>query len=104
MIAIVDNRSLAELARHVSRTLDVQLHARESSYYGDPYYGGSAGSDLKLTLNEDPQFREGDPPEERRFAPHAPDAPYLLWEAEDEADVVERLRAAGLDARVVADS
>jgi hypothetical protein len=104
VIVICDDRSFAEVARDVSSVLGVVLDARESSYWGDPYFSDGSDDGLKLTLNSDPQFRDGDPPEESRFAPQAPEAQYVLWDADSESEVVERLRTAGIDARTVASS
>jgi hypothetical protein len=101
VIAIVSTESLEEIASHVSEVLGVSLHPRESSYYGDPYYSAWPESELKLTLNRDPQYLPGDPPEERFFLAEAQDAQFVLWEADPEDERVELLRAGGLNARVV---
>jgi hypothetical protein len=46
-------------------------------------------------------YLPGDSPDERYFVSEAPDAQFVLWDADDEDATVERLEDGGLHARVV---
>ena len=84
------------VAEKVAAALGVALVPRESSYWGDPYYSGWPKSEIKLTENLDPMFRQGDPPEERWFCSEARDASYLIWETQGNEAVLAALQDARL--------
>ena len=98
LVAIKSSESIEAVAARVSTALGVALRPRESSYLGDPYFSGWPESDIKVTANLDPMFREGDPAGERWFSSSASDAAYLVWETVDPVQAATTLRAAGLDA------
>ena len=96
LIAIWSPEPIEMVAEKVAAALGVALVPRESSYWGDPYYSGWPKSEIKLTENLDPMFRQGDPPEERWFCSEARDASYLIWETQGNEAVLAALRDAGL--------
>jgi hypothetical protein len=49
-------------------------------------------------------YLAGDPPPERFFVSDAPTAPFVLWDADLEDELVTRLRARGVDALVIPDA
>jgi hypothetical protein len=106
LVGIASGDAIDRVAVRVTAALGVPFHARESSYYGDPYYSSPLPeSSLKLTENADPQFLPNDPPEDAYFVAKASDCRYILWCDDDwggeMATVVDRLRAVGLSARVI---
>jgi hypothetical protein len=62
LIGIKSEKPIEVVAKKVSEALGVPLLRRDSAYWGDPYYSGWPTSDVKLTENLDPMFREGEPP------------------------------------------
>ena len=107
-VAIASRDTIDRVAVQVAAALGVPFHARESSYFGDPYFSSPPpGYSLKLTANADPQYLPEDPPDEVYFVAGASDCQYILWcdddWAEETAAIADRLRAAGLVARVVED-
>jgi hypothetical protein len=96
LIAIKSNESIDALSAIVSAAIGIELHPRESSYWGDPYYSGWPDSEVMLTANLDPTFQQGDSPQERWFSSSSRDAPYLLWELPDRHAALVALSHAGL--------
>ena len=105
LVGIISSDPIADVAARVGAALGVELHQRESSFLGDPYYSSPPPDySLKLTENRDPVYLPGDPPDEIYFAPAAPDCRYVLW-CDDEWDakapiLAEQLRDVRLEARV----
>ncbi len=87
-LGIASTAPLAEIAERIAPILGLSLHARESSYWGEPYFSGPLnGSSVQLIQNCDPMYDEGiDPPDERWFASDAVDCPALLLLEVAEAD------------------
>ena len=101
VIAVRATESIEVVAATVAEALGVSLKPHESSYWGDPYYSGFPESEVQVTANLDPMYRDGDPPEERWFKASVRDAAYLVWNAADPPAVAASLQAAGLNAEVV---
>jgi hypothetical protein len=107
VIGIPTTTGLAEVAEQVARALGVPFHARESSYWGDPYYSGPLSRGFRLTENLDPMFRAdlGDPPDEEAFFAEAPECRVLLWVTDEPVEAEELVRsldaALGLNCKVL---
>jgi hypothetical protein len=101
LIAVNSDEPMETVAAKVGAVLGLALAPRDSSFWG-PYYSGWPESEVKVTENRDLMFTEGDPPDEQWFTANARDARYLVWEASIDQAVLDGLRAAGLDVRLVA--
>ena len=101
LVGIKSDDSIDVVSTKVSDALGVALAPHDSSYWGDLYYRASPASDVKLTTNCDPTFRDGDPPEERWFSFDSRDCEYLLWDVPQEESLFAALRDVGLDVRPV---
>jgi hypothetical protein len=101
LVGIKSDEPIESVAASVSQVLGVTLRPRDSSHWGSPYYTCWPESEIKLTANLDPMFREGDSPDDRWFSSSGRDATYLIWETADARAVVATLRLVGLDAEVV---
>lgn len=101
LVGIRSGEAIETVAARVSDALGAALRPLESSNWGDPYFSGWPESEIKVTTNLDPTFREGDRPDERWFRSSARDAAYLVWETADPAQAAITLRKLGLDAEVV---
>jgi hypothetical protein len=102
LVGIRSEDAIDAVAAKVSTALGVTLHIRDSAHWGDPYYSASPESEIKLTHNLDPMYREGDPSDERLFSASARHVAYLVWDTVDPHAAVAALKAGGLDAELVA--